>query len=173
MIELFTTVLTFAFPAIVVAAALRDAASFTIPNWMSATLVLLFPLAALMAGLPLSTIGVCLLVGIGGLVVGMGMFAAGWIGGGDAKLFAACVLWLGLPALAPFVITTAIAGGVLAVALMTMRSDRVSPIFAVGPAWLNRLATRGESVPYGIAIAFGALAAFPQAPIAQRVLLAF
>lgn len=173
MIELVTTVFVFAFPAIVVAAAVSDAASFTIPNWMSAALVLLFPLAAYASGLSLETVGLCLLVGFGGLVVGMGMFAVGWIGGGDAKLFAASALWLGLPALAPFVMTTAIAGGVLAVALMTLRSNRISPMFAVGPAWLNRLATPGESVPYGIAIAFGALAAFPQAPIAQRALLAF
>ena len=46
------------------------------------------------------------------------MFALGWIGGGDAKLFAACMLWLGWPASAPFVIWTALAGGGLAVALL-------------------------------------------------------
>jgi len=36
---------------------------------------------------PLPVIGLNLAVGLAGLILGMGMFALGWIGGGDAKLF--------------------------------------------------------------------------------------
>lgn len=37
----------------------------------------------------------------------------------------------------------------------------VRPYVLSGPAWVGRLATPGENVPYGVAIAVGALAAFP------------
>jgi prepilin peptidase CpaA len=95
----------------------------------------------------------------------MAMFAFGWIGGGDAKLFAACALWLGWSASLSYLAITGLAGGALAVALLGMRSVWLRPIAARGPAWFNRLATPGAGVPYGVAIAFGALAAFPQSAI--------
>lgn len=173
MIEFVAYALLLIFPLIVVMAALSDCTSFTIPNWTSAILVIGFPVAALTAGVPSALIGICLLTGLAGLVIGMAMFAAGWIGGGDAKLFAASFLWLGMTGAIPFLVITAISGGALAVGLVGLRSERMSPIFAIGPAWLSRLTTRGESVPYGIAIAIGALAAFPQSPITERVLTAF
>jgi prepilin peptidase CpaA len=92
----------------------------------------------------------------------MGMFAVGWIGGGDAKLFAAAGLWMGLTALLPFLMVTALAGGGLAVSLLALRSVWLRPLMVRGPRWVSRLATPGENVPYGIAIAAGALAAFPE-----------
>jgi len=36
-----------------------------------------------------------------------------------------------------------------------------------GPGWFGRLATPGENVPYGVAIAVGALAAFPASSLAK------
>jgi prepilin peptidase CpaA len=71
-------------------------------------------------------------------------------------------LWMGLGALLPYLLVTALAGGALAVTLLALRSVWVRPIAARGPGWFGRLATPGENVPYGIAIAFGALAAFPE-----------
>lgn len=172
MTTFFTLALGLAFPALVIIAALRDCATFTIPNWISVALLAFFPAAALACGLPLADIGLGLLLGVGGLLAGMAMFAAGWIGGGDAKVFAASMPWLGVAALGPFLMVTAVAGGGLAIILLLMRSDRFAPLMIAGPGWLTRLATRGESVPYGIAIAVGALAAFPNSDIAQRTLLA-
>src|SRR5581483_11600581 len=96
------------------------------------------------------------------LVLGMGLFAAGWIGGGDAKLMAAAVPWLGLPALPLFLLVTACAGGGLALLLLKARSAWVRPYLAGAPAWLARLTTPGADVPYGVAIALGALTAFPK-----------
>jgi prepilin peptidase CpaA len=78
------------FPALVVVAALKDATSYTIPNWISLALIAAFAPVALISGASLGPIGLCLAAGVGALVLGMGMFAAGWIGGGDAKLFAVC-----------------------------------------------------------------------------------
>ena len=86
------------FPALVIVAAVHDLTTFTIPNWISLALVALFLPAALIAGLSLGQLGMAAAVGFVLLCVGIGMFAMGWIGGGDAKLLAAAGLWLGWPA---------------------------------------------------------------------------
>ena len=161
MIPLLQTALLTVFPALTIVAALRDATSYTIPNWISGALIAGFPAAALALGLPLPALGAHAIVGVIALVAGMAMFALGWIGGGDAKLFAVAGLWLGWPAGANFILVTAVAGGGLAVALLGLRSIWMRPYVPDGPAWFGRLATPGENVPYGVAIAVGALAAFP------------
>jgi prepilin peptidase CpaA len=162
MFHLIQIVLLFAFPALVIVGAMRDAVSFTIPNWISIALGAAFFPAALVLGAEPGQIGVACLIGMATLVAGMAMFAVGWIGGGDAKLFAAAGLWMGLGALLPYLLVTALAGGALAVMLLGLRSVWLRPLTAHGPGWISRLATPGENVPYGIAIAFGALAAFPE-----------
>ncbi len=164
--QIIQTLFLAAFPVLVIIAALKDATSFTIPNWLSGALVLAFFPAALALGLNPSGYGVHLAVGLGALVAGMAMFAAGWIGGGDAKLFAAAGLWLGLPAMEPFLIVTALTGGALAVALLNLRSAWVRNLIPTGPAWVERLREPKGDAPYGVAIAVGALAAFPQCALA-------
>jgi prepilin peptidase CpaA len=159
------TVLLLVFPILVVTAALRDLTSYTIPNWISAALILAFFPVALLHGFTGAQLGLNAAVGAGALVAGMVMFALGWIGGGDAKLFAAVSLWLGWPAVTPFLMVTCIAGGALAVVLLSVRTSVLQPLISTGPAWLSRLATRGENVPYGAAICVGALYAFPQAAL--------
>jgi prepilin peptidase CpaA len=154
------------FPILVLVAALTDATSFIIPNRVSAALALAFLPTVLVIGLPLTTIGVSLLVGAAALVCVVGMFALGWIGGGDAKLFAAAALWLGLPAIGSFLTWTAIGGGVLALALLAARKAP-APLTTRGPPWVGRLLEPKGDVPYGVAIAFGALAAFPASAICQ------
>ena len=155
------------FPAVVVIAAVRDATSYTIPNWLSAALALAFFPAALGVGLAPATIGLCAASGAAALAAGVAMFAAGWIGGGDAKLFAACALWLGLGAIGAFLAWTALFGGGLAVALLLARR---SPVAAFrGPPWVGRLLEPAGEVPYGVAIAAGAMAAFPSSAIFQAL----
>ena len=149
------------FAVLVVIAAVRDLTTFTIPNWISAALAVAFVPAAVVAGVPLAAIGWSALVGVVMLIVGIVMFALRWIGGGDAKLMAAVSLWLGVQGLAPFVIFTGLAGGALALALLAARSAWLRPYAAIGPSWVDRLATPGGATPYGVAIAVGALAAFP------------
>lgn len=153
--------LLLAFPALVIAGALRDATSYTIPNWISGVLILAFFPAAFALGVPLPAIGLHAGLGVAALIAGMAMFALNWIGGGDAKLFAAAGLWIGWPAGVDYLMVTCIAGGALAVSLLALRSAAVRPLAQMGPAWFGRLATPGESVPYGVAIAVGALVAFP------------
>ncbi|MDB5476674.1 MAG: prepilin peptidase CpaA [Phenylobacterium sp.] len=164
MLHLVQALLVAVFPALVIAAALRDLTSYTIPNWLSLALAAAFVPAALALGLPLPALGQHLGVGALGLVAGMAMFALGWIGGGDAKLFAAGALWLGWPAVATYGVLTGMAGGGLALSLLALRSGYLRPYVVTGPAWFSRLAEPGENVPYGLAIAIGALAAFPASP---------
>ena len=169
-------VLLFAFPALVLVAAVKDAATYTIPNWISLALIAAFvPTAAVawQAEVSLTVIGLCLVVGVFALLAGMAMFAFGWIGGGDAKLFAACALWLGWQGLAPFLFWTTISGGVMAAMLLVGRRHFAQLVGDNAPVWLTRLFSRTADVPYGVAIAFGALMAFRYGALATGVILPF
>ncbi|MBO9559036.1 MAG: prepilin peptidase [Caulobacter sp.] len=150
------------FPALVVVAALKDVTSYTIPNWISLALIAAFPPVALVSGASPATMGLCLAAGLVALLLGMGMFAARWIGGGDAKLFAAAVLWLGWPAAGTFMLVTALAGGALTLGLLSLRSGWFEPVLAGSPPWVRKLGAKDGDIPYGAAIAVGALMAFPQ-----------
>ena len=170
MIEALRILALVLFPMGVILAALRDLTSYTIPNRISLALLAAFLPVALLAGMSLPAIGVSAVVGGVMLAAGVGMFALRWIGGGDAKVFAVSALWLGWPAVMPFAMWTALAGGGLAVILMCGRRLG-QPIIGRGPPWVGRLLTPGGDVPYGLAICFGALMAYPASPIAQAVLL--
>lgn len=168
MIHILQTLLLLAFPALVILAAVKDLTSYTIANWIPGGLLLLFPAAALAFGLPLPVIGMDLAVGVAALVAGIVMFALRWIGGGDAKLFAAAALWLGLAPSLNYLVFTAVAGGLLAASLLALRSAPARAVLPPGPAWFARLAEPGAAVPYGVAIAIGALAAFPASALVAR-----
>jgi prepilin peptidase CpaA len=154
------------FPALLIVAALKDVTSYTIPNWISLALIAAFAPAALVSGASLATVGLCLAAGLVALLAGMGMFAAGWIGGGDAKLFAASLLWLGWPAAGSFMLVTALAGGALTLGLLSLRSGWFEPVLAGSPGWVRKLGAKDGDIPYGVAIAAGALMAFPQGALA-------
>ena len=131
------------FPAAVIVAAMRDVTSFTIPNWISLVTVLAFFPAALIARMPVGVLEASVMVGVLALALGILMFSLGWIGGGDAKLFAACAFWLGWPAIVPFLIWTSLAGGVLALALLWSRK-LVAAMPSMGPPWFGRLMQAGR-----------------------------
>jgi prepilin peptidase CpaA len=64
-----------------------------------------------------------------------------------------------------FVVVTAMAGGVLTFALLGLRSPMIRPYVLSGPGWIHRLAEPKGDLPYGVAIAVGALVAFPGSPL--------
>jgi prepilin peptidase CpaA len=103
------------------------------------------------------------------LMAGILLFALRWIGGGDAKLLAACTIWLGPSALLMFLLTTALLGGGLALGLLAMRNPLLIPLAQRLPAWTKRLLTPGADVPYGVAIAAAALITFEQSPLIQQL----
>ena len=73
-----------AMPVLLLAAGIYDLASFTIPNFLSLALAALFLAFAAAAGFSPALLGWHLAAGLAGLVLGFGLFAVGWIGGGDA-----------------------------------------------------------------------------------------
>ncbi|WP_353956494.1 prepilin peptidase [uncultured Brevundimonas sp.] len=93
----------------------------------------------------------------------MALFALNWVGGGDAKLLAAACLWMGPAGSLPFLLSSAIVGGLFCLALITAR--RTIPAFPGLPAWAARLLEPKGDVPYGVALAGGALLAFPASPL--------
>ncbi len=153
-------------PALVIVAGLRDLTSMTIPNWISLALIAGFYPVALIVGLPLAMIGLHTLIAIAALLVGMGLFALRWIGGGDAKLMAAACLWLGLQGSGLFLLWTALAGGAFCLLLIVARRS-MAPLAARLDGWPARLLEPKGDIPYGVAIAAGALMAFPASALVQ------
>ncbi len=143
-------------------AAVRDLMSYEIPNWVSLAIVVDFAARAGFGGMSLETLGLHLAVGTAALIVGAGLFFKGAIGGGDAKLLAACALWFGWPQFLPFVLLVAIAGGGLAIVVLVLR--RAPMPAAWGRArWFGRLIAPDQGLPYGVAIALAGMAAIGQA----------
>jgi prepilin peptidase CpaA len=155
-------------PALLIVAAIWDLASYTIPNTLQVALVGAFALFAVAAGLPPATVGWHVLACAVGLVAGFGLFAMGWIGGGDAKLFAAASLWLGAHDMLAYALVASVAGGVLTLALLALRA-RPLPAFALGQGWLMRLHGKDAGIPYGVALAVGAFVLLPQTAIVRFV----
>ncbi len=155
-----------AFPAALIIAALNDLYEFKIPNWVSAVLFGSYFAAGVGLGASPSALLEGFLFGCGALVVGFALFAGKFLGGGDAKLLAACAPWIGPSALAPFLLNMAVAGGFLAVALIMFRRTPPLPLYAQAP-WLLRLHQRPKDIPYAVAIAAGGLLSFPQTPLFQ------
>jgi prepilin peptidase CpaA len=155
-----TLLLLSVLPCLVIAAGLRDLTTMTIPNWISGLLILAFFPAAVMVGLSPMTVLTHVGVAAVALFVGMGLFAMRVIGGGDAKLMAAACLWLGITGSAMFVLWTGVAGGVFCLTLMFARTQ-LRPYVHGAPHWIDSLLEPRGDIPYGVAIAVGALMAFP------------
>ncbi len=153
---------------IVTIAAIYDAATLTIPNWISLVLMALFPVVALCSGSDFTAIGIHLIIGLSALLVGMVLFAFNLIGGGDAKFFAAVSLFVGLSDLANYAVVVILAGGALAVVIMAAK--RIAGL-GVSMDWFLRHTRDGSVIPYGIAIAVGALVVLPETQLFAPALL--
>lgn len=150
------------FAGLLIYAACSDVASLTIPNWVSLALVAVFALAGLATGLSLAELGLHFLFGFCVLAVGFFLFHANILGGGDAKLLAAVAVWTGFVGLPEFLLSTAMAGGMIAILLMTARRFAGPPVLY--PGFIERLLTPKTGLPYGVAIMAGGLMAAPSLP---------
>jgi prepilin peptidase CpaA len=150
----FTEFLLVALAIILVVAAVIDVRTFTISNGLNATVALMAPLYWWSIALPFwpdasIQIGVALAV----FAVLAVTFYIGMMGGGDVKLAAALALWFSPRSTVEFLVIMSLAGGLLTVVVLI----------------LHRLKSRRETaldsekeiekpeVPYGVAIAIGAL----------------
>ncbi|HUO89172.1 MAG TPA: prepilin peptidase [Rhizomicrobium sp.] len=151
-------------PALLALAAGWDIASFKIPNVLQLALIAAFAVFVVAAGLAPAAIGAHLLAGFIALIVGFTLFALGYIGGGDAKLFACVVLWLGFANLLDYAVVASLMGGALTLLMIGMRRLPL-PATLMKQAWILRLHDAKGGIPYGVALAAGAFAILPQTEI--------
>ncbi|MDP1555609.1 MAG: prepilin peptidase [Hyphomonas sp.] len=153
------------FLALCIFAALHDVNRLTIPNWLNLTIAALFVPAALVSGLPLEILGGHLLAGGLAFVIAVGLFAFRIFGGGDAKMIPAVVLWMGPGAALPFAYWMALVGGACALLLLV---GKRSVAAASVPGFMRAPFEPKAGVPYGVAIAGGAILAGGASPLLAR-----
>jgi prepilin peptidase CpaA len=151
------------FSAILVAAAIGDLRTRRIPNKLVAVLALL--------GIAYSVARAPLLPGLstagGGLLAGLAcwipFYALGWLGAGDVKLYAAAGAWVGAGRAVEGALIGALFGALLSLVWM-IRSQgmrEAAQTLGMAAATPGMLSHSNESkrstLPYGVAIAFGAL----------------
>lgn len=151
------------FPGLVVLAATMDMFTMTIPNKLCLALIAAFFVAVPFAGMSLADVGFHVLAALIALGLTFLLFASGMFGGGDAKLTAAIVLWLGPGLAIEFALLAALFGGFLTAALVLMRSFPTYTA-AIQSQWAARLLSIKVGIPYGIALSSAAMVLFSQSP---------
>jgi prepilin peptidase CpaA len=159
------------FPALMAFAAASDLLTMTIPNRVSLALAAGFLVLAGVSGMDLTNIFAHVAAGATVLIVAFACFAMGWIGGGDAKVAAAAALWFGFSDLMNYLLWASMFGGALTVLLIQFRRWPL-PYSLTGQAWLVRLHAKDSGIPYGIALAIGALMIYPETEWVRAVDLA-
>jgi len=156
------------FAAIMILAAATDLRDRRIPNVLTAAGMVVGPvlwgvLEGPGAGFASVVGGVC------ALLVGMGLFMVGAVGGGDAKLLAVTGAFLGPARLVNALLVIGITGGLLAFVVAVARGRLLSTVAATWRFGLRLVTQRGAgtassirapgalTVPYGVAIAAGSL----------------
>lgn len=157
------------FPIMMVFAGLMDIMTMTIRNRLVVGLFLGYALLAPLAGIALDEMGLSLALAGGVFLAGFTLFSMGWIGGGDAKLASATVLWLGAAHVLPYLVYTALLGGVITLAVLVFRQVEL-PVRWNVPEWAERLHAPQAGVPYGAAMAPAALMVFPHTPWMAAIL---
>lgn len=158
---ILNSVLLLSYVALVLYGAWTDMRELRIPNRVSLALLVAFFGVAVSVAMPMEAIAWHLGAGLITLVAGFALFAFGYFGGGDAKLMAACALWIGWDQLYLFVFAVVLVGGVLSLLAVILRRG-----IGLWPDWLVRnaegLFTPNKAIPYGIAIAAGAMILLPR-----------
>ena len=148
----FTELLLAALAILLVVAAVIDVRTFTISNWLNGAVALMAPLYWWSIGLPLwpdASIQVAVAAGV--FLVLAATFYLGMMGGGDVKLAAAIALWFSPLTTLKFLVIMSLAGGVLTLIVLIIHKKRGNP-----PLDDEGNPVKPE-VPYGVAIAAGAL----------------
>ena len=141
----FTEILLVGLAVLLVVAAVIDVRTFTISNRLNLAVALLAPVYWLSISIsPWPDVAIQLASATSVFVILAAAFYAGMMGGGDVKLAAALALWFSPASTIKFLIWMSIAGGVLTLLVVLWHR-------------LKRREGRPE-IPYGVAIAFGALA---------------
>jgi prepilin peptidase CpaA len=159
------------FPALMAFAAASDLFTMTISNRVSLALAAGFLLLAVPSGMGFYDILLHLGAGATVLTIAFACFAMGWVGGGDAKVAAAAALWFGFGHLVTYLVYASLFGGALTLLLLQFRQWPL-PYALAGQTWLLRLHAKESGIPYGIALAIGALTIYPETDWIRAVDLA-
>jgi prepilin peptidase CpaA len=154
------------FPFAMAFAAMSDLLSMTIQNRVSIILIAAFAALAPFTGMGWDVYAIHFAAGAVVLCATFGLFAAGIMGGGDAKLMTATAIWMGWNVeLASYFISLSLIGGLLAIAILKYRSSTVTLAYASRIGFLRRLGDAKEGVPYGLALGLAGLLIFPSSPL--------
>ncbi|QLC22438.1 prepilin peptidase [Parasphingopyxis sp. CP4] len=149
-----TPALMIAYIVILILAAIQDLKSLRISNLLSVALLLVSGTAVVLS-LPPGQWWQHLASFIVVLGIGILLFSRGWMGGGDVKLLAASSAAYGIFNILWLLTAVAIFGGVVALLLLLLRA-------AVPQVWVQvtgfKGLQKGSLIPYGLAIAAGAIA---------------
>lgn len=173
VLQAFSSLLVVAFAGLLLYAAAQDFRHYVISNRtvMGVTALfalfmvaqLLLPEPARLLAAPLEHLWKAVVLAVVVFAGAAGLFAAGAMGGGDVKLLAAVTLWAGPQWTAPFLLLTALAGGLVTLVMLLhalSRPGRAAAVQAISTSPnLNFLRTRMQNVkvPYGLGISCGGL----------------
>lgn len=144
-------------------AGMMDLTTMKIRNEIVIFLFAAYAALAPLAGFSFGSISLSFLVALGVMACMFVFFGFGWIGGGDAKLITVVALWLGADHTLSYVFTTAVLGGLLTLVIVLFRSVPLPRSLHDIP-WIARLHSIKSGIPYGVAIAAGALLILPRTP---------
>ncbi|MEM7058694.1 MAG: prepilin peptidase [Pseudomonadota bacterium] len=133
-------------------ASITDLKHRRIANWTILGLLMLWLPVAMIAGLPaeamIGSVAAAVLI----FIIGFACFCFGWVGGGDVKLAAVAVLWLGA-ALAPaYLMLSAIFGALIALIFLGLAY--------VKRRWGASIRADAKMLPYGPGLASAAIVLF-------------
>jgi prepilin peptidase CpaA len=140
------------FAAGMIYATVTDLRHRRIRNWLVTALAICWAPMAIAAGLTVGQMAGSMLASVLVFAAGLGIFSAGWLGGGDVKLAAVAVLWLGAGQAVSFLFLTALLGAALSLVVLAARWLR--PFAADGRTGAEASA---REVPYGPALALAAI----------------
>lgn len=147
-----------AFAALMLLAAIEDLRRLVIPNAVTLSLCVLWPLYALTTETLIGVVG-SFACAIAVFLVGALLFSRGYIGGGDVKLLAVAALWAGPGGIGALLLGTGILGGILALFLLMPPVAQLATLARakLGSGDLSVNNGAATPVPYGIAITAAAM----------------
>ena len=138
-----------------VTAAAIDVRSRRIPNWLTGTLALI----ALGVHVPQGVVPALIAIAsmCGAFALGSFAFSAGWFGGGDVKLIAACCGLVSFPGCVSLVLFILLAGALLALVTAALRGRLLALVRSTAAVAVRGAPTEKNALPYGVAIAAGSI----------------
>ncbi|MEA2721566.1 MAG: prepilin peptidase CpaA [Candidatus Eremiobacteraeota bacterium] len=137
-------------------AAVTDVRTRRIPNVLTGSAAVAAIAISAFSGPP--AVLMCILTIAAAFAVGSVAFSAGWFGGGDVKLIAACCGFAGFPGAISLVLDILIAGAVFALVSAAARGRLVSLVRSTAAVAARGVPAGDVPLPYAVAIAGGSIA---------------